>query len=170
MPKLLTWRDEWSLNIEALDKDHRALIERLADTCLRFCPEASTGRAGDARAMLSALTELGEEVRAHFRREEAFMLAFGYEGLADHRHEHALLMAEFTAMMREWRADSLHVFDAMMQGIIRDWLLAHILGADRRFADTYFRLCGQDPFPARRLEMAQLQSSYRATFVSPPSK
>jgi len=170
MPKLLTWRDEWSLHIEALDKDHRALIERLADICLRFCPEASAGRAGDAMAMLSALAELGEQVRAHFRREETFMQALGYEGLAEHRREHAMLMAEFTAMMREWRADSLHVFDAMMQGVIRDWLLAHILGADRDFAEAYFRLCGQDPFPEHRRAMAQLQSSYRATLGSAPSK
>jgi hemerythrin len=163
MPKLLTWRDEWSLNIDDLDRDHRALIDQLADICLRFCPEASWGRAGNALALIDALSDLGEAMRAHFQREEEFMLAFGYEGIGQHRSEHAMLMAEFTAMLREWRADGLHVFDEMAQGGIRDWLLAHILGADREFANVYFRLCGRQESLERNRAMTQLQSSYRAT-------
>lgn len=163
MSKLLTWRDEWSLHIDALDSDHRALIDRLGDICLRFCPEASSGRSGDAFALIDALSNLGEAARAHFRREESFMRAFDYEGLAGHQSEHAQLMAEFTALLREWRHEGLHVFDETSQGIVRDWLLAHILGADRKFADVYFRLCGRDLSADPQWAFAQLQSSYRAT-------
>lgn len=163
MPKLLTWRDEWSLNIEALDRDHRDLIDQLGDICLRFCPEASRGRAGDANALIDALARLGESMRDHFQREEEFMRAFSYEGVGEHQSEHALLMAEFTSLLRDWRREGLSVFDETSQGIVRDWLLAHILGADRAFADTYFRLCGSDVSAERHKAMALYQSSYRAT-------
>lgn len=144
MPKILTWREEWSLNIEALDRDHRALIDQLADICLRFCPEASAGRAGDASALVNALSDLGEAMRAHFAREETFMQALGYEGIAEHRSEHALLMAEYTSLLRELRAEGVAVFDEATQENVRYWLLVHILGADRDFANAYFRLCGWD--------------------------
>ncbi|MBK1723644.1 bacteriohemerythrin [Thiocystis violacea] len=161
MPKLLTWREEWSLHIEALDRDHRALIEQLGDICIRFCPQASRGRSGDANALINALTALGEAMREHFQREEDFMRAFDYDGVGEHRSEHAILMAEYTAMLRDWRAEGLHVFDETIQGIVRDWLLAHILGADRAFAETYFRLCGRDDEADQQQTMALYQSSYR---------
>ncbi|EXJ13897.1 bacteriohemerythrin [Imhoffiella purpurea] len=170
MSKLLAWRDEWSLNIDVLDKDHRALIERLGDICMRFCPEASAGRSGDALALLDALNELGEEVRRHFQREEDFMRAYDYEGIGEHRSEHALLMAEFTTLMREWRAEGLHVFDRTVQSIVSDWLLAHILGADREFAEVYFQLCGRDVSLDEHRSMTQLQSSYRSGLKSASTK
>ncbi|MGQ9660084.1 MAG: bacteriohemerythrin [Thermochromatium sp.] len=140
MTRLLTWHDEWALGIELLDQDHRDLIEQLAEICLRFCPEASPGRSGDANALFDALTRLGESMREHFQREEAFMRSFDYEGIGEHQCEHAVLMAEFTTLLREWREEGLAVFDESSQGIIRDWLLAHILGADHHFADTYLKL------------------------------
>ena len=157
MPKLLTWRDDWSLNIETLDQDHRALIDQLAEICLRFCPEASWGRSGHAQALIEALSDLGEAMRAHFQREERFMRAFGYEGIGEHQCEHAMLMAEYTAMLREWGSEGAHVFDESHQAVVRDWLLGDILGADRAFADAYFRLCGCE------LSSGQFQSSYRST-------
>lgn len=139
MSRLLTWRDEWSLNIPVLDEDHRALIEQLAELCRRFCPEASGGRSGDANALLNALEALGEQMRAHFHREEALMQTIDYAGMVDHCGEHALLMAEYTALLREWRAAGLTVFRAEIQETLRHWMLAHILGADREFASVYFQ-------------------------------
>ncbi|MFD2113997.1 bacteriohemerythrin [Thiorhodococcus fuscus] len=171
MSKLLTWRDEWSLHIDVLDKDHRALIERLSDICVRFCPEASAGRSGDAMALLDALSQLGDEMRQHLQREEDFMRAFDYEGVGEHQSEHALLLAEFTALLREWRAEGLHVFDESTQSVLSDWLLAHILGADREFADVYFRLCGKDVSNDQEPRaMRQLQSSYRSGLRSTLTK
>ncbi|NEX20497.1 hemerythrin [Thiorhodococcus mannitoliphagus] len=165
MPKLLTWREDWSLHIEALDRDHRALIDLFADICIRFCPEASSGRCGDANALMDALTYLGESMREHFRREEDFMRGFDYEGIGEHQSEHALLMAEFTAMLREWRAEGMQVFDGLAQGLVRDWLLAHILGADRSFAEAYSRLCGREDDADYQRTMSVYQSSYRTSLV-----
>ncbi|MBK1717857.1 bacteriohemerythrin [Thiocystis violacea] len=165
MPKLLTWREDWSLNIETLDRDHRALIDQLGDICLRFCPEASSGRAGNANALIEALYGLGESMREHFQREEDFMRAFDYAGIGEHQCDHALLMAEFTTLLREWRAEGLHVFDEASQGLVRDWLLAHILGADRTFVDAYFRLCGREISADRGRAMNLYQSSYRFTLA-----
>ena len=164
MTKLLTWHDEWSLNIELLDQDHRDLIEQLGSICLRFCPEASFGRSGNANALLDALTQLGEVMREHFQREEAFMRSFDYECIGEHQSEHAVLMAEFTTLLREWREEGLTIFDEASQSIIRDWLLAHILGADRHFAEAYFNFFGDtvsERLGTIRLNQSRYQTSHR---------
>lgn len=164
MTKLLTWRDEWSLGIEALDRDHRALIERMGDLCMRYCPELIDPRARrtpggrilgtfarpgeNPPGLLADLADLGERMRTHFRREEAFMRAIAYERRADHEREHALLMGEYAAMLRDWQARGLTVFDEATQEGVRRWLMDHILAADRAFTQVYFELCGQDAAPA----------------------
>ncbi|WP_132976455.1 bacteriohemerythrin [Thiobaca trueperi] len=170
MLKLLTWRADWSLNIEALDQDHRALIAHLAGICQRFSPEVSSVRDGNALALIEALTDLGEAVRAHLQREEAFMQAFGYADIGEHQSEHAILMAEFTAMLREWRAEGVHVFDETIQAMVCDWLLAHILGADHDFADAYFQMCNRDDIPPdRQRALAQLRFTGAAATQSAPT-
>ncbi|MBK1707728.1 bacteriohemerythrin [Marichromatium gracile] len=157
MSKLPRWREDWSLNIDVIDQEHRALIERLADLCLRFCPEATPTRSGEAHALIEALAELGEQARAHFQHEERFMRAIGFDELPEHQREHALMMAEYTALLREWRAEGVEVFTPAIQETVREWLLAHILGADREFARAYFQLCGGDdpvaPRPSRNLQL-----------------
>ncbi len=144
MPKPIVWRDEWSLNIDALDSDHRALVEGLGEICLRFCPQASHAAGAGANDLLDALGVLGEQMREHFRREEAFMREIGYEGLGEQKNEHAMLMAEYAAMLREWKKTGVSVLDDSIQESVRHWLLSHILGGDTRFATSYFQLLGLD--------------------------
>ena len=146
MTRLLAWHDEWSLNIDVLDAEHRGLIEHLADICHRFGPEASPRRSGDAYALIDALSDLGEAVREHFKREEELMQTVGYEDIAEHRTEHALLMAEYTDQLRRWRAEGIDVFDEEAQDNARDWILDHILGADRDFAKAFHEI--EDHLPA----------------------
>jgi hemerythrin-like metal-binding protein len=146
MTRQLTWHEEWSLHIDVLDTDHRGIIERFAEICARFGPDASDVRSGDAIALIGALTDLGEVAREHFEREEELMQAVGYEDIAEHRTEHALLMAEYTDMLRHWRAEEIHILDEVKQESVRDWILDHVLGADSEFAKAFFQL--DDPFDA----------------------
>lgn len=146
MTKLMPWREDWAIGIATIDDDHRMLADTLMDICLRFCPESSAGRTSAPEGeLLDALDALGERVRAHFQREEAFMRAIGYERLGEHVREHAVLMGELKSMLRDCRDRDLRVFDDATHEIVHHWLLAHILGADRAFADAYFRICGTEP-------------------------
>ncbi|WP_295393541.1 hemerythrin domain-containing protein [uncultured Thiodictyon sp.] len=150
MTILLAWRNEWSLGIDALDDDHRALVESLTDICLRYCPQASVlaplgGALRGAPARLSlvdALSDFGDKVRMHCRREEAFLRAIGYHESAEHEAQHAALMVQFDAMLSDYRARGVQVFDSPTREWVRDWLLVHIVDGDREFVRSYFALCG----------------------------
>jgi hemerythrin-like metal-binding protein len=139
----LAWRDAWSLQIETVDTEHRELVERFAEICQRYGAAPRPQVDHGASALLAALDALGEAAREHFRREEDLMAAIGYEDIAEHRTEHALLMAEYADLVRRWGQNRRPVLDALTQEIIRDWILDHILGADREFATAFHALKGQ---------------------------
>lgn len=156
MTQRLIWHDEWSLDIDDVDADHRGLVECFAAICERFGPDASRRRTGDGTALIGLLTDLGEAAREHFEREEALMHEIGYADLAEHRTEHALLMAEYADMLRRWCVEPLLALDEAKQEVIRDWILDHILGADRDFAKSFHAM---DETLATRVR--------RPSFVSP---
>ena len=146
MAKILTWRDDWTLRIDTLDDDHRDIVKLLLEIERRFADEPDTPcEPGDAAAegdLYEVLDRLGAFARQHFRREEEFMRTIDYPGLPEHRSEHALLMAEHTAMVRELRERGLERLGPRELEALKHWVVAHILGGDRGFADHYFEICG----------------------------
>lgn len=136
-----TWQDSWTLSIDAMDSDHRALVALLGDLARRFAPPP--GQAADAGGhndLMAALEELGEHTREHFRREEELMRSLDYPGLAAHRSEHVLLLAEYVEMVRELRQQGVARLEEETISALRSWLVAHILDADRDLAKFYFKL------------------------------
>ena len=150
MTKILTWRDEWALRIETLDDDHRAIVDLLVEIAYRFGDEPEPSEGSEERAEVddqtdddlhAALARFSAFARQHFQREEEFIRTIEYPGLPDHRSEHALLMAELTDVVRELRERGITRLGPQDLETLKQWVVAHILGADRKFADHYFRIC-----------------------------
>jgi hemerythrin len=168
MSGILRWREEWTLNIDVLDEDHVALVEffnRIVG--LYGGPYAGSYRSGaggnlarvaEAEAtraerscpaggadLVECLVRLGERAREHFHREEEFMRSIDYPDYAAHKSEHALLLAEYTELLRDYanrRPESLAVETLLS---LRSWLISHMTGEDRRVADYYYGACGARP-------------------------
>lgn len=138
----VSWRDEWSLHIAVVDAEHRELVAKLGSIFKNYGVEVASDEPSGFPTLNDALMELGEAVREHFRREEELMETMDYDGIAEHRIEHALLMAEYTDMVRRWDAEGMTQLREDAQESMRDWILDHILGADRDFARAYFALGG----------------------------
>ena len=150
MAKILTWRDEWTLGINTLDDDHRKIVDLLLEVARRFredaeClkePREARDVAGDnGETLYTALGRFGDFTRQHFQREEEFIRTIDYPGLSDHYSEHLLLMAELTNMVRELQERGAAHLGSEDLETLKQWVVAHILGADRKFADYYFRIC-----------------------------
>jgi hemerythrin len=150
MHRRSSWHPDWSLGIEPLDQDHRALMERLTDIYLRHGPRSRHGPASAAQgeALHRDLDALASEAREHFRREQAFLRAIGYAQVASHEAEHGRLADALDQQLAQWRAAGLRTLDERARETLHHWLLAHILGGDRDFARRYFQLCGETPGPA----------------------
>ena len=96
---LLQWKDHYSVGIEAVDHEHKELIElinRLADEVL------AEGTTLTASAFFG---DLIKGISAHFALEERFMRERGYDQLTQHKGDHERLLDEILKIMDEFEGD-----------------------------------------------------------------
>jgi hemerythrin len=85
---LITWRDEFSVGVAAVDLEHRELIDLIngLEAEMRECASQST--------VVETLGEIFARISAHFALEEKVMRDTGYDGLSAHKKDHELLLDE----------------------------------------------------------------------------
>ena len=91
--KLLCWKAEYSVGIEAVDHEHRQLI----DLINRLHDELD---APAAKLTVPAFFgDLLKGISAHFALEEKFMRDRGYDGLEPHKGDHERLLDDLREIM-----------------------------------------------------------------------
>jgi hemerythrin len=120
------WNDGYSLGIAELDKQHRGLLEFFP------CIERQIARGGSWNDIHLTIVELRNLAQTHFHFEEAMMRLFGYPDAGSHEAAHC----HFFARLQEIEQQSLTaVAEQGLIEVLRGWLIAHILEADRALAD-----------------------------------
>jgi hemerythrin-like metal-binding protein len=135
-PSFIVWRDEWTLNVDFMDEDHRclaAILNHIAPDICR-CAEGGWNWAIGAR-LLSRLETLGAHTREHFRREEQAMRASDYPAFVQHKAEHDLLLAEYTVMLRDIRSAGPQSLELGTLNALKQWLIGHVLDDDKALAE-----------------------------------
>src|SRR5262245_57731371 len=91
--RLLDWKDEYSVRIEAVDHEHKELIALIN----RLYAELESA---DARlTVLAFFGHLLKAFGAHFALEEKFMREHGYGRLDRHKADHERLLDELRDIM-----------------------------------------------------------------------
>lgn len=153
------WREQWCVGIEALDRDRRALAAILNHMALRFGepadgmprrgaaaePAMSLRHAAAPSALRYWLDALRTRTRDHFAREEALMRATRYPQVAEHAGEHALMLAEYTALMRDIVARGDEQLRLADLEALKHWFMGHVLDMDKRLG-RYLRDNGISTF------------------------
>ena len=125
--RYVEWRDEYSVGIESIDRQHKKLIALI--NSLQTAVNYSAG----AEYEQEALDELVDYTKTHFSYEEELMEKNGYPDFTTHRAEHELMIARVEQVLAEYQRNP----DAAMQGAIdflRDWLINHINGTDKQYS------------------------------------
>jgi hemerythrin-like metal-binding protein len=125
--EFFTWKDSFCIGIDTLDAQHRSLLE-----CLNDCHRQVTSHKG-APLDPALLARLSAYAAHHFASEETMMYAFGYREVAAQRREHAAFRAR-VAELEEARAKGVFLSAEDVLTFLRDWVLQHVLGEDRKFA------------------------------------
>lgn len=123
----MRWRDEYSINIQRIDIHHKNLLVR-ANTLYRA---ANQGRLH--REILESLGFLVDYARFHFHEEETLMERYGCSDVETHRLKHRRLLEQVLEMQHRFD-ESGAMSDREVAGLLRDWVVGHILADDRRFA------------------------------------
>ena len=85
---LITWRDEFSVGVAAVDLEHRELIELINGL------EAGMRECATQTMVVETLGEIYARISAHFALEEKIMRKADYDGFATHKHDHERLLDE----------------------------------------------------------------------------
>ncbi|MDQ2633146.1 MAG: bacteriohemerythrin [Pseudomonadota bacterium] len=96
---LLEWKSHYSVGVEAVDHEHRELIDLINEVHERLV-------AGAAKPDVSAfLGEIFRGISAHFALEEKFMRDHRYDQLNEHKLAHEELLEDIRDIMDGYEAD-----------------------------------------------------------------
>ena len=128
----IEWKDEYNLEIPAIDRQHRKLFDYL-NALRQGIMDHNT-----VDAINKSLQDLYEYGKEHFSFEEHLMELGDYSVLAEHKVKHQ----EFNQKIEEYKNKFQQGNELMATDIIvfiKTWLLNHILIEDRKYADYFVK-------------------------------
>src|SRR5689334_22950600 len=125
MANFFEWDAKYNLGVQAMDDEHRLIIEAMNQLY-----ELHEAKALGPR-LLKVMQQLVQVTRGHFADEEAYMEKMGYPDLRKHRHMHAHLLERLGQFEAEMRASG--VASAELFSFLKMWLKAHICGIDTQY-------------------------------------
>ncbi len=123
---LLHWRPYMSVGCEAIDADHKVLINLLNKLHFQLFAGDEPGAIEDV------LEDLAAYARAHFAREESLMCRAGYPETERHCALHRSLSSALEAYRRQYHQDRDSFDEAEFYDFVSDWLLIHVLEDDAK--------------------------------------
>ena len=127
---LMSWKNEYSVNVALIDQQHKKLIDLLNQ--MYDALKAQRGK----EALKTVLTDLVNYTDGHFQTEERLMQTHRYPGYESHKLEHQMLVKKVKDFQKEFVAGGSSVSIEVMS-FLRDWLNGHILGTDKQYASHF---------------------------------
>jgi len=129
---MFKWSENYRTGIEAVDEQHRKLIEigaKLEDMLY----------AGDSLDyydyIMETINELKDYADYHFTTEEKLMREHNYPELEEHRMEHIYFIKRIDKLaMQDIDSQQIGVISETLDFLAR-WLFSHILNSDMKYAD-----------------------------------
>lgn len=135
---LLQWKDRYSLGIEAVDHEHKGLI----DLINRLHGELMKDVSGEATEAFFG--DLLMHISAHFALEERIMLDRKYDQFPDHKKDHERLLDDLRDIMDNALAeDGPDVGADALAKCLDDWFSRHFETHDARFHGALHPKTGQ---------------------------
>jgi hemerythrin len=126
------WSDpDHSVGVQLFDQEHKELVLLVSQV------HASLVKKRDRVRAQQLMETLIRETRAHFAHEEREMEAAGFPGREVHLAEHAVLLREAQDLLRQFLSGSLSAM--ALPNFLKNWLIPHIQGSDRKYAGTLRR-------------------------------
>jgi hemerythrin-like metal-binding protein len=128
----MNWNEQLSVNVEALDTDHKQLIEiinELYDSMLN----------NPRREVLDGIFDrLVDYTKNHFAREEKLFDTTNYPDTLRHKQKHGEMTAWVVETQQKYRSGELSAPSMQVAMYLKQWLLTHIVGTDNEYK-AFFR-------------------------------
>lgn len=124
----LEWKEEYSIGVEDIDKEHKRLF-KIITKLLAFGDEEKKNQW----ACQEGIKYFKEHAIKHFADEEKYMRSVNYAGLETHRHLHQGFRKNTLPALEEELERTNYSPEAMEHfiGVCTGWLIGHTLTEDR---------------------------------------
>lgn len=122
---LLEWNDRYSVGVEAVDHEHKELI----DIINKLHDELSA--KGSQLTATTFFGDLLKAITAHFALEERFMREHKYDQFAQHKGDHERLLDEIRDIMDDFEGDA-EIGAADLSRRLDAWFSRHFETHDAR--------------------------------------
>ena len=132
---LISWDDEFSVGIEAIDREHTQLLSRINKI------DEVIQEGGTYEQFAPILRDLIDDTNRHFAHEEKLLEANHCPNIEGHKKSHVRLREEllrWQEKVAEAGAEDMH--EHML--FLRIWFPGHILNVDKRDADYLTEVSG----------------------------
>mgnify|MGYP003446443471 CR=1 FL=1 len=127
---LLQWKDNYSVGIEAVDHEHKELIElinKLYDELMA---------KGEPLVTSAFFGDLIKAISAHFALEERFMREHGYDQFPQHKEDHERLLDEILSLMDEFDRNEMESRQDLAARL-DVWFSSHFATHDARLHNAF---------------------------------
>lgn len=132
--EFMTWSDEYSINIQEIDEQHKVLVDLLNQLYRAIREHRGTATSREI------LGRLAEYTRTHFLLEESLMRVTHYPGFSIHKEQHQDLIQQVQALQEKIDKENAPISFELLH-MLRNWLIQHINDSDRRFG-VHFQMAG----------------------------
>ena len=122
----INWKDEYSVGVPEMDKQHQKLI-----TLLNQLDEAM-GKGKGKDVIGNILAELVRYTQTHFANEEFLLLSHNYPELSSHKLEHIKLTKQVLEFKLDFDAGKVTLTIPVMN-FLENWLVNHIQVRDKLY-------------------------------------
>lgn len=122
---LIEWKSHYSVGVEAVDHEHRELIDLINELHEELVAGAEEP---DVAAFLG---EIFRGISAHFALEEKFMREHRYDQLDEHKQAHEQLLEDIRDIMDGYEADPVASSHELSKRL-DDWFTQHFKTHDAR--------------------------------------
>ncbi len=124
-----TWNESYSLKIAKIDEQHKKLFKIISDFYYKL-------RDDDKQAYVALFTSLIDYTKYHFRMEEALFAKYDYPDSEEHLEEHRKFHDK-VVYVKDRHDHGGIVIPTEITSYLRDWLMAHINGSDKKYAEYF---------------------------------
>ncbi len=123
----LTWKEAYSVKVQALDDDHKRLLHLINNlhTAAHYRTDANFER--------QALNEVVDYTKTHFAREEELMQKYQYPDYAAHKRQHEDMIEKVNDLVQRYEMNRDAVIEELLK-YLREWLINHIQGTDQKYS------------------------------------
>ena len=128
--KLITWNDNFSVNVEEIDNQHKDIIRIINELYVSIVEGKSEN------TMDTIFKDLTEYATTHFKTEEEHFENFNYPESSFHKQQHEDIVKKIEEFKKR-NEESRKFPDSEILHFLTVWFIHHVLFIDKRFTKFF---------------------------------